>query len=186
MQFKQKQADRPDWRRIAAKRYVQTHRRTESFQGYVTYLLLDKVVEPLVVNYGADDICIADDGFVWIMLIPEHQNYCVTVMVNAGDAVVQWYFDIIHSTALSPDGIPLINDLYLDYIHLPDGTTIVKDMKELAKALQDGIITEDLHDLALREGNKLLEEINSGSHYLIHHTEMYLDGLQEIRNGDLV
>lgn len=183
MQFKQKQADRPGWGRIAAKRYVQENRNTEQFQGYITYLLLDKVVEPLVVNYGADDICIADDGFVWIMLIPEHQNYSVTVMLNADDEVVQWYFDIIHSSTLSSDGIPVINDLYLDYIHLPDGTTIVKDVKELSEALRDGVITEELHELAMREGNKLLEEIKSGRQYLIHHTELYLDGLWEIRKN---
>jgi uncharacterized protein len=140
--MKQKHANRPNWERIIEKRYFQEYICEDNYEGYISYLFLDSVKEPLIAEYGTKKICILDNGFTWMMLFPSNQLYSVTVMINEQDKVVQWYFDIIHSLEITPAGVPYINDLYLDLIVLPNGEMIVKDEDELNLAFKEGLISD--------------------------------------------
>jgi predicted RNA-binding protein associated with RNAse of E/G family len=179
--MKQKQANRPNWGRIIEKRYYQEYVKDGFFEGYLTFLLLDKVAEPLTVKYGRHEICIVDHGYSWLMFFPKNQLYSLTVMINHKYEILQWYFDMIQSMELSPEGIPLINDMYLDLVYLPNGKLVVKDINELHTALMDGSITREGYDLISQEGIKLQESIKNQNNILINQSQQYIEKLKTIR-----
>lgn len=181
--MKQKHANRPDWGRILHKRYFQEHLIEDDFEGYITYLLLDAVKEPLIVKYGIDEICIADDGYSWIMLFPTNKLYSLTVMINQEYEVLQYYFDIVKSIEISTEGIPFIEDMYLDYIVLPNGSLIVKDEEELDEAYQTNLISDEEYKGALLEGDRLRNSISNHTNELINGMNRFVDRLRRIREG---
>lgn len=181
--MKQKHADRPNWGRILIKRYFQEYISNDEYEGYISYLLLDKAKETLTVKYDTDEICIVDDGFSWMMFFPKNKLYSLTVMINQDYKVLQWYFDIIKSMELTNEGIPLINDMYLDYVVLPNGKLIVKDEEELKNALIDEIISDEEFKIALHEGMKLKKSITEHRNELINNIDKYIEGLKKYREG---
>ncbi|MCJ8013573.1 DUF402 domain-containing protein [Paenibacillus sp. KQZ6P-2] len=179
--MKQKQADRPNWGRIIEKRYFQEYISDEYFDGYITYLLLDKVKEPLTVTYELERFCIADNGYSWIMLFPTGKPYSLTIMINQKYEVLQWYFDMIQSIGLTNEGVPYMNDMYLDYILIPNGQLITKDVDELESALSEGLITKDDYDKTKLEGEFLRRSIIEGSNEVLKNTEKYVIRLKKYR-----
>lgn len=181
--MKQKHADRPNWGRIIKKRYYQEYINDDHFKGYITYLLLDKVREPLNVKYDLDEICIADNGYSWIMIFPTSKFYSLTLMINREYEVLQWYFDIVKSIEITIEGIPFINDMYLDYILLPSGRLIIKDEDELNNAFNEGLITNEEYNNAVIEGEGLKESIVNKTNELLNDIDWYIEELRKYREG---
>lgn len=54
----------------------------------------------------------------------------MTTVINEKGEVVQWYFDITLANALTKEGVPYFDDLFLDVVVLPnkdrDGKLILK------------------------------------------------------------
>ncbi|SFM18499.1 hypothetical protein SAMN03159341_11988 [Paenibacillus sp. 1_12] len=165
--MKRKCADRPDWLRILEKEYKQLYVNDDSYRGYITYLHLRKVREPLLVTYDTKDICIVDDGFKWLMYFPQESGYSVTTTFDSHGNIVQWYFDIIKNQGLTNEGIPYIDDLYLDLVLLPDGTLYVLDEDELGEALDAKEISKHDFDNANVILSDLIESIKSHTNYEI-------------------
>jgi predicted RNA-binding protein associated with RNAse of E/G family len=183
--MKQKHADRPNWGRILEKRYFQEYIQDEQYEGYVTYLLLDNVREPLLVKYEVEDICIADNGYSWIMFFPKDKLYSLTVMINKKYEVVQWYFDIIKSMELTDKGIPIINDMFLDFIYLPNGKIYIKDEEELKHALEQGLINQEEYSIATQVGMELQSSLADKTNQLINDSNKYIKLLKLIREDGL-
>lgn len=181
--MKVKYANRPDWGRILERRYSQEYVREGDFEGYVTYLFLDKVKSPLIAQYGKDSVCFVDDGYIWMMFFPIGGSYSVTVMINAKYEVVQWYFDMIASLELTEEGVPFVKDMYLDYIYLPSGRLVVKDEDELREALRSGAIGQEAYDDIVRKGAELKRTIASGTNSLITHIQWYIERLKELNES---
>lgn len=177
--MKVKYANRPDWGRILEKRYSQEYVQEGDFEGYVACLFLDKVQSPLIVQYGEESLCIADDGFMWMIFFPIDRSYSVTVMINSRYEVVQWYFDMIATLELTDEGVPFVQDMYLDYIYLPSGRLIVKDEDELREALRTEAIGQEAYDDIVRKGTELKLSISSGTNHLITHIQWYIARMKE-------
>jgi len=161
--MKRKFANRLDWLRILEKEYKQTYLNNNSYRGHVTYLNLRKVKEPIFVTYNSEDLCIVDDGYVWMMHFPEGVDYSVTTTFDRNGEVVQWYFDIIKSQGLTDEGIPFIDDLYLDLVFLPDGAMYALDEDELEEALKANEITKQEYDTAKVTLIELIESIKNNT-----------------------
>lgn len=183
--MKQKQADRPNWGRILEKRYFQDYIQDDIYEGYVTYLFLDKVREPLFVKYDVEDICIADDGYTWMMFFPKDKQYSLTIMINRNNEVIQWYFDIIKSMELTDKGIPIINDMFLDLVYLPNGKLYIKDEEELKQAVKEGIICHEEYSIAIQVGNNLQSSIKNKTNKLVNNSDKYIRLLKRIRESGL-
>jgi len=183
--MKQKHADRSNWERVIEKRYFQEYINEKNYQGYLTYLCLDKVKEPLNAKYGTKKICIVDNGFSWMMFFPTNELYSVTVMINEEYKVLQWYFDIIHSLELTPDGIPYINDMYLDIVVLPNGELIVKDEDELNIAYNEGLISDEDYERTVQVGKDLKNEIINQTNEIVKNIDKYIERLKGYRDGKL-
>ncbi|MFD0871599.1 Protein of uncharacterised function (DUF402) [Chlamydia abortus] len=172
--MKLKFADRPNWTRIIKKRYVQKYVRDHCFEGYISWLFLDEVKEPLTMKYGSQEICIADDGYFWLMFFPNNKHHSLTVMINEQNKVMQWYFDIVKSIKLTDEGIPVIEDLYLDLVVLPNEQYYILDEDELDAALEEGAMNRNDYKLAVDELEKLRMSVERGENVLLNNTDRYM------------
>lgn len=182
--MKQKHANRPNWQRIIEKRYAQEYIQNDHFEGDVSYLLLDRVQEPLMVSYAGEEVCIADHGFTWLMFFPKNHFYSLTVILDEKDEVVQWYYDVIKSIEYSKEGIPIINDLYLDLVYLPDGKIYMLDEDELDEALEEGVISQADYDLAKQEAFRLYDCLSNKSLDLINEIDFYIERLKVVKKQE--
>ncbi len=160
--MKRKRADRAHWERVKQMAYEEKWVETVSFTGYAVKLVLMKVDPPGVMNNGGREICVADNGYLWLQYFPQGANYAVTKMINAEGHVVEWYIDICKEYGKDEDGVLWYDDLYLDIVVLPDGGVHLLDQDELDEALEKGWITAGEYQLAERTAAQLLEEITSG------------------------
>ncbi|WBL17053.1 DUF402 domain-containing protein [Sutcliffiella sp. NC1] len=165
--LKRKFGDLSNWKRVIKRKYSQTYLETKEFKGYITLLNTIKVTEPLSVQYGEKLVCIVDDGYMWLQQFPFNKNHSVTTMFDADGNIVQWYIDICLRNGMK-NGIPWMDDLFLDIVVLPSGELIVKDADELEDALSKGIIDKALYDLAWKEVHNLKSLIGTGSFKLIN------------------
>ncbi len=135
---------------------------TPEFTGIVTRLELIRVREPLWVTSLGQRVCIVDVGFVWAHHFPENANHVVTSMFDAHGDLVQHYIDICWCWGRDANGVPWLDDLYLDVVVSPTGAVELLDEDELEDAFRMGTITLEQHDLARSEAQAVLEMIRSG------------------------
>ncbi|WP_047979884.1 DUF402 domain-containing protein [Ornithinibacillus contaminans] len=176
--LKRRYGNRPDWKRIIKRDYAQSYFDTEEFRGYVCLLHTVEVREPLHVNYGEKKLCIVDDGYWWLQQFPSGEKYCVTTMFDADGEIVQWYIDICLETGLE-EGIPWMDDLFLDIIVLPSGEHFLVDVDELDDALNKGVIDRADYELAWDEAKRLMKLIEKREFGLLdlaeEHKRFFID-----------
>lgn len=95
----------------------------------------------LNVKDGDEPICLAGSGYKWLMYLPLNENWCLTSFYNPKNELLEWYFDISKCNFIDENGIPCIDDIFLDLVILPDGRTITVDADELQDALDNNQIT---------------------------------------------
>lgn len=176
--LKRKYGDRLDWKRISQRRFAQSFFDTKEFKGYITLLHTIFVTNPLFVNYGDKEVCIVDNGYMWLQQFPSDKNHSVTTMFDAEGNVVQWYIDICLCNG-TENGRPWMDDLFLDIIMLPSGEIIIKDADELEEALSTGVINQQLYDLAWNETKNLKSLISTGEFDLVKLSSQHKDALTE-------
>jgi predicted RNA-binding protein associated with RNAse of E/G family len=155
-----------NWKRILKRHYAQTFVDSESFKGYLTLLKMDQVAQPLYKKYGIHEICIADNGYSWMHQYPLDGNYTVTTMFDEKGAIVQWYIDLCENIGLE-NGVPRMDDLFLDLVVLPSGELFQLDLDELNEALVQGIIDRIQYQKVLDEADRLTKLIKSKSFLLL-------------------
>ncbi|MCR2821258.1 DUF402 domain-containing protein [Lederbergia panacisoli] len=178
--IKRKYGDRSEWKRVLKRRYIQTFIDTEKFRGYVTLLEIQKVREPLFVKYDEKEVCIVDDGYIWLQHFPIEERHSLTTMFNSKGKIVQWYVDISLQCGIE-NNIPWMDDLFLDLVILPTGEVIIKDADELDEALSKGIIDKIQYNIAWKEANQLNKLISNNDFDLMKlsttHKEMLINKL---------
>lgn len=179
--LKRKYGDRSDWKRVIERKYAQSYVDTNDFTGYITLLNTIKVAAPISVRYGKNDVCIVDDGYLWLQQFPLKKNHSVTTMFDNNGDVVQWYIDICTAIGIE-NNVPWMDDLFLDIVVLPSGEIIEKDAQELEDALSNRIIDKPLYDLAWSEMEKLKSLIIEGNFELLRlsdsHKEILIKNLR--------
>ncbi|WP_226673373.1 DUF402 domain-containing protein [Rossellomorea aquimaris] len=164
--LKRKYGNRVDWRRVEQRKYSQSHLNTKEFQGYITLLKTVKVKEPLITRYGDKEICIVDNGYLWLQQFPSGKHHSVTTMFDANRDIVQWYIDICLEIGIE-DGIPWMDDLFLDIVVLPSGEIFLLDEDELERAYKNGMISESMYDLAWKECSEVRKQLQDDEFMLI-------------------
>jgi len=79
---KVKYANRSHWNRVKERSFSVYHENSDSFQGAVAVLNIHKVRTRLVIPYEAGNICIADDGYVWVQHFPRGLYLDVVALPN--------------------------------------------------------------------------------------------------------
>lgn len=123
-----------------------------------------------------DDIIVeANDEVVitkWNTLNPKatftHGSSCyflkegikVSKFYRADDTLLYWYCDIVDYDSNPTDNTLIVTDLLADVIIYPDGRVKVMDLDELAEALENRLITNELMSACLRRLHNLLSLID--------------------------
>lgn len=179
--LKRRYGNRSEWKRVLQRQYAQSFLDTDEFKGYVTLLHTIEVSKPSFVNYGEKNVCIVDDGYMWLQQFPLEKKHSVTTMFDANGEIVQWYIDICLCNGIE-NGIPWWDDLFLDIVLLPTGEVVEKDADELKDALSKGIIDKHLYDLAWNEFNHVKVLISSGKFDLIKLSNSHKEILFDLLN----
>ena len=103
-------------------------------------------------------LTLADAGYLWVQLLLDGKNWALTIMYNERREVLQFYFDITLQNAVSEDGRPCFDDLYLDVVFFPDGSRLLLDEDELDGALQQGEISEEQAAMAQQQAQAILQK----------------------------
>ena len=153
--------------------YSQKRIDEEFFKGYVAFVKIKDVQNPLIVNDGEKDVCIKDNDYKWIEVYPDNEHYAVTIMFDNNDNLIEWYFDIAKEIGIE-NNIPYEDDLYVDIVITPNGRKEILDEEELMDALNKNEITQKDVELVY-ETVKLIEDkfVNNFS-YLTDLTDKFL------------
>lgn len=176
--LERKYGDRSNWKRVIEREYTQSFLDTAKFKGYVTLLKVNRVSEPLFVQYGDKRVCIVDDGYIWLQHFPSEKRFSLTTMFDSKGEIVQWYINICLRNGFEND-IPWLDDLFLDIVVLPTGEVIQLDGDELEDALKAGIINNALYKMACYEADKIISLIKSNEFELMNLTKIHKELLLE-------
>lgn len=157
--MKIKSAERPDWKRVLARRFAVRRFDTPEYHGYTTLLRIDEVTEPLYTTFGGQQVCIADRGYDWLQHFPDGEHYALLAAFDEHGELTQWYIDIVGRMGVDERGVPWYEDLYLDIVISPQGETLLLDVDELDEALRQGRVTQSHYDFAWREASVLLDAL---------------------------
>lgn len=173
--MKRKFADYQNWDRVEKKDYINKYFNNDEFKGNISLLTAVKVKEKLVVDMNGKDVVVIDDNFRWLEIYPDNnKNVALTAIISSQNEILQWYFDIAKNTDFTENGVPYIDDLYLDVVMYPSGKIKMIDQDELQEALDSGDITKSDFDLAYRVADKLVKDIDGKLNELTDFTYKYL------------
>lgn len=86
----------------------------------------------------------------------------ISKMFDQEGRFLYWYCDIITHEYHAKEDTYMILDLLADVLIYPDGQIQVVDLDELADAVNDGKLTMELLQMALRQLNGLLQKLYKG------------------------
>ena len=117
-------------------------------RGYSALIEFTEGNEKFYKEFNGENICLAGDGYKWLMILPLDEHWCITAFYDANGKIIEWYFDISKQNFIDENGLLSIDDMYLDLVLLPDGSTVMLDEDELIEALQTGAITQADYNFA--------------------------------------
>ncbi|WP_161883690.1 DUF402 domain-containing protein [Deinococcus alpinitundrae] len=164
--MKRKVFDRRIWSRA-----VSGEQTTLSLPGG---LLVDyragEVTTPKWVTVAGQARCILASGYRWVHYAPSGATHALTVQLDAAGRIQQLYVDVGEASGVGVDGLPWMDDLYLDVVGLvevqQDGhwrvtDTEVIDQEELDEALRAGQVTPGQHAFAWAEIRHVLAALHA-------------------------
>ncbi len=144
-----------EWKCMLSKNRVGKSFETEEFTGYLGLLEIGEASEPQIWKYQEQLITVCDNHYRWLTILPREDFYCITVMMNEAEQVQVCYIDMLEKQGVDEDGVPWIDDLYLDLVVYPEGAVVEDDRDELEEALAAGEISRQQYELAVDTCEKL-------------------------------
>ena len=157
--IKEKHLDRREWYTDADRDFVCMYHKDDVFHGGIGLITFTGLKEPELVDTPEGPLCIADNGYQWLELVPEGGHFAVTAMFH-DDILFQQYIDITLRNEVDEDGNAVFYDLLLDVVVLGDGTPQIVDTEELEAALSGGAITRDEYELARLTAEQVVDKWN--------------------------
>ncbi|MBE6563134.1 MAG: DUF402 domain-containing protein [Ruminococcaceae bacterium] len=183
MEIKKKLITRSGWLRILERRFALSEFKYPSLSGVAALMELKKVREPLIAEFRGETLKIVDDGYFWLQIAPRGENFWITVMLDEGGNILQYYFDITEKNVIDGESSHFY-DLFLDLVTMPDVRLITLDGDELEEALSEGVINEAQYNKAWRVLSELKEAIPSRSKELEVFCKGLFERLKEKMNTD--
>ena len=139
--------DRREWYTDTERSFTCIYHRDDFFRGGIGLITFTGLRKPETVESPEGPLCIADNGYQWLELVPEDGHFALTAMFHDG-ILFQQYIDISLRNEVEEDGNAVFFDLLLDVVVLRDGIPRIIDAEELEEALSGGLITRDEYELA--------------------------------------
>lgn len=108
-------------------------------------------------NLADKQIHVAGNGCKWLIYLSLNEYWSIITFYDTNNEVQEWYFDISKGNFIDENGMPCIDDVFLDLAILPDGRTVTVDADELQDALDKKEITVDDYNHAYRVHNEILQ-----------------------------
>lgn len=169
--MKRRYADARDNKDILVSKFNNIYVNDEYIQGNVSTLQIIKTKKRWIVD--DEKRCIMDDGYIWLEIYPQGENYCITALCDQNKNIKEWYIDIAKYTGVE-DGVPFEDDLYIDVVIVPDGRVHILDEDELQEAYHNGVITKEDWNLAYATRNIVLDKFVNNIEELTKMTSKYL------------
>ncbi len=140
---------------------------------YISVKKIIKIEKPFILD---DGLCLIDNGYYIVEVIPKNENYSMRVFVNREKEILEYYFDISLKNGIDEEtNIPYYIDLYLDITINKKGKIKVLDEDELKESLDKNEITREEFDLANKTKEILLENIkNRNNKYMNLDIKQYI------------
>ena len=139
------------------------------FKGYICLVKIKNVKHPWIINDEDYSGCILDENYEWLEIYPDNEKYAITVMYDDKKNLIEWYFDMVKLNGVE-NGIPYIDDLYLDLVIRRNGNQIILDEDELEEALNEKDITKDDFDMEYRTMREIQDKYGDNLDDLIELT----------------
>jgi predicted RNA-binding protein associated with RNAse of E/G family len=104
----------------------------------------------------------ADTGYKWVTKWEEGKNHTVTEFIDATGKLVGAYFDIGSTVTKTPSGFEY-DDWYLDVFQPAGERPVLLDENEMEQAVQAGFLTEEQAEIARREADRLIRQLEGNS-----------------------
>lgn len=138
MEVKRKFMNRSNWKRLVKSRFFKKNFSFFDKNCVVGLLILDEVTEPLVLDNNLGKYTVADNGYKWLQIAVENENYWITVMFDDSNHLVQIYCDVNDGNVLGDD--PYFDDLFIDIVLYNDEVSMI-DQDDLINAYREGVIS---------------------------------------------
>lgn len=166
MQIKRRTMCRGNWRRLVEREDAAGRFDGEEISGAAGLIHMVRVEAPWSTSVLNRQLTLIDDGYWWLQIAPEGCNWWLTVMLDADEEIIQYYFDITRQNVVLQGGDSYFDDLFLDVVFVPGTGKILLDGDELDQALKEGVIDAELHGLAHRTAGTILEGIGENEERL--------------------
>ena len=102
------------------------------------------------------------NGYYMVEIIPKDGNYVIRAYLDNNKEVQEYYFDIVSDKGVDPaTKVPFYDDLYLDVVISKTGLELY-DRDELDEAHDNGIVSDELYQIAIDTAENLMDEIKQG------------------------
>lgn len=127
------------------------------------YISIKKILEIKEPYYTKQGVCLIDNNYYIIEVVPLEENYCIRIFINNKKQIILYYFDITKENGFDKEiNSPYYNDLYLDVV-LEDGSMRVLDEDELEMALKEKHINKEEYKLAINKKNELIKSLKTNT-----------------------
>ena len=139
---------------------------------YISVKKLVKVDIPFIIH---GDITVMDNNYYVLEVVPKNENYAMRLFLNDKKEPLEYYFDISKNNGIEKNSlVPSYDDLYLDITCMGNMINVI-DEDEFFEAYDNGDLSEEDYQLALKVKDKLLEEITNGTNeYMNRNYDKYL------------
>lgn len=127
------------------------------------YISVKNILELKEPFYTDNGICLIDENYYIVEIIPLHENYCIRIFINNKRNVILYYFDITFQNGFDSSKKSIYyDDLYLDVIKQEQNIKVL-DENELIDALEKGKINKNEYELAIIKKDELIESLRKNS-----------------------
>ncbi len=117
------------------------------------------------------------NGYFMVEIIPKEGNYVMRAYLDDNKVTQEYYFDIVSDKGVDEvTKVPFYDDLYLDVVVSKTGLELY-DKDELDEAHEQGLVDDELYQMAIDSANELMQEIREGKNkYKNMDLKRFIDG----------
>ena len=157
-------------RLIDGSRNDKIHKRNNYFEEinddrYTGYIGITDIIETsevvCVPRDGREDECIFAPGMKRLRIFPKNKNYTINAIYDSNFNFIEFYIDIVNKVGLNEDGIPYMEDLFLDIVFTGRDEIIILDEDELDEALINNEISQEQYNMCLKQKAELVSILSN-------------------------
>ena len=176
MEVKRKFMNRSNWKRLVKSRFFKKNSSFFDKNCVVGLLILDEVTESLVLDNNIGKYTVSDNGYKWLQIAVENENYWITAMFDDNNNIVQIYCDVTDGNVLGDD--PYFDDLFIDIVLYNDNVFMI-DQDDLINAYREGVITTLQYNKAKVASLRLYDFVKDNKKEIIDYCYKMLNELSE-------